>query len=68
MTGEPTNLAKELKGLVVPVTWTDIYHALEEDNIPTDVAVSTLTFFGMGLQTFQPEEWPRKGKTRRRLQ
>lgn len=66
MTGEPTNVVKELKGMMLPLTWVDIYHAMEEGNIPQDVAVSTLTFFGMGLQTFQPEEWPRKTKTRRR--
>lgn len=66
MTGEPTNLLKELKGLALPVTWVDIYHAMEEDGIPGDVAVSTLSFFGMGLQTFQPEEWPRKTTSRRR--
>lgn len=66
MTGEPTNLAKELKGMMLPVTWVDVYHAMEEDGIPKDAAVSILAFFGMGLQTFQPEEWPRKTTSRRR--
>lgn len=43
-------------GLIVPMNYGDIKDALEEQDVPTGVAMGVLATFGMGLQTFEPKE------------
>jgi len=64
----PVTLAGELLKFKNPITYTDIYHAMEEDNIPEDVMVSALAWLGAGLITYQPEENPRASTKPRRRQ
>ena len=64
--GQPTTVAKDAWDMVHPMTWEDIYHAMEEDGIAKDAALSILTFLGDGMQTIQPEENPNTASTSRR--
>lgn len=52
--GEPTSLAGVSVGQVLPMQFDDIYKALREQNVPTGAALSMLSIFGMGLQTYGP--------------
>lgn len=51
--GQPTSLGNEGAKLVVPLTYADIYKAIEDQGVERGTAMSLATFFGMGLQTYQ---------------
>jgi hypothetical protein len=38
---------------VIPLAYRDIYEAFLDQDVPQATALSMLTFFGMGLQTYE---------------
>lgn len=56
MTGEEVNLLNTGTQLVHPMTYGDIWDVMQEEGIPTDIGLSILAFFGMGLQTYDSGE------------
>ncbi len=52
LAGQPVTLKSEAGKMVVPLTYTDVYQALEEQDLPPGVALSLLAFLGEGLQTY----------------
>lgn len=51
--GNKATLENQLTNYVTPMTYMDIYQALEEQDLPDGVAVSLLAFLGEGLQTYE---------------
>jgi hypothetical protein len=51
--GEEVDLKTFPLKLITPLAYRDIYEALLENNVPKTTAFSILTFFGMGLQTYE---------------
>jgi len=43
-----------------PMAYNDIYKVMKEEGMPTNIALSLLTFWGMGLQTYHKK--PAKGR------
>jgi hypothetical protein len=58
--GNPVTLKGELWKMSHPITYNDIYHAMEEDGIDQDLIAAGLYFFGEGGWTDQPEERKRE--------
>lgn len=52
--GEKTSLAKEAGKLFVPLSFQDIYKAMQDQGIPRGTALSVLSLFGMGMNTYGP--------------
>jgi hypothetical protein len=50
--GSETTILKETGNLVGPITYYDIYNALQEQDVPEATAMSLLAFLGEGLQTY----------------
>ena len=48
-----------------PITWLDIYDAMKEQGVPAGSAMGLLSFFGLGLQTYQPKQHPTSRTNRR---
>jgi len=70
---ETGTLLTEAGKLMVPITHKDIYDVMIMDGVPTNVALSLLTFMGEGLQTFEkrkqkPTTLRRKSKFKFRKQ
>lgn len=51
--------------LMTPITWADAYEAMKEEGIAEGLALSTLAFWGMGLQTYQDRRTKPKRNRRR---
>jgi hypothetical protein len=51
--GEEVDLKTFPLKLITPLAYRDIYEALLENDVPKTTAFSILTFFGMGLQTYE---------------
>jgi len=64
----PVTLRGELLKMSHPITYDDVWHAMEEPDLPQDLFVSALALLGAGLITYQPEEQPGTRKTPRRNQ
>lgn len=60
--GNEATIMSEAGKLSSPITYKDIYEAMELEGVPLKVAVSLLTFLGEGLQTYKPKD----SKKRRR--
>lgn len=56
LSGNEADLLNQSANLVAPITYTDIYQALEEQNLPEGVAVSLLAILGEGLQTYNSQK------------
>lgn len=54
--GERLTPWKLTKGMVVPISLSDILDSMEEQGIPGGTALSLLAIFGMGVQTYQAQE------------
>jgi hypothetical protein len=54
--GEPVTVTGQLKQRLVPITYGDIYDVMQELGIEKGAALSILTFFGEGLQTYQDKK------------
>ncbi len=52
LAGNKADLTNQALNLSAPVTYMDIYEALEEQDLPEGVALSLLALFGEGLQTY----------------
>lgn len=52
LSGQPATLGSEARKMVAPLTYIDIYEALEEQDLPAGAALSLLAFLGEGLQTY----------------
>ncbi len=52
--GEKTGLASEAGRLFVPLSFQDIYTAMQDQGIPKGAALGVLSLFGMGLNTYGP--------------
>jgi hypothetical protein len=50
--GEPTTPLKEAGKFVVPLAFSDIKDAIQEQGVPAGAAMGTLAIFGDGLQTY----------------
>lgn len=50
--GNPATVASEAGKMALPLTYMDIYQAMREQNVPEGTALSILSFFGDGLQTY----------------
>jgi hypothetical protein len=51
--GEEVDLTTFPLKLITPLAYVDIYEALQEKGVSAGTALSILTFFGMGLQTYE---------------
>lgn len=58
--GQPVN-ASSLGARAFPITYQDIYQAMQEQGVPKGAAMGLLAVFGAGLQTYAPKE-PKPGK------
>jgi hypothetical protein len=65
MTGEEVSLLNTAGQLLYPMTYGDLYDVMQEDGVPTNVAISVLTFLGMGLQTYDANNNQASGATSR---
>lgn len=50
--GNPATVQNQALNLSMPLTYMDVYQALEEQDLPEGVALSLLTMLGDGLQTY----------------
>lgn len=50
--GEPVTPASAAKGLLVPLSFQDIYETLKQRGVPSAAAIGLLSIFGMGVQTY----------------
>lgn len=50
--GEPTTPGSVAEKLLVPMSFDDIYRAMQEQGIPKGTAIALLSLLGMGVQTF----------------
>lgn len=50
--GNQATLANQSANFITPLTYVDIYQALEEQDLPTGVSLSLLALLGEGLQTY----------------
>lgn len=64
LAGNEATFANQAGNLVAPLTYIDIYEALEEQDLPAGVAVSLLAMLGEGLQTYKPKEKKQMGVAR----
>ncbi|HEX2900441.1 MAG TPA: hypothetical protein VHS96_12040, partial [Bacteroidia bacterium] len=64
LAGNEATFANQAGNLVAPLTYMDIYEALEEQNLPVGVSASLLAMLGEGLQTYKPREKKQMGGTR----
>jgi hypothetical protein len=53
--GEPVTAKSVIKNLVVPLSLRDIYDAMKEQGMPKGAALSILSIFGDGLQTYDSQ-------------
>lgn len=51
--GEPVTPESTAKSMVVPISYDDILKTMEEQGIPRGTALSLLSLFGMGVQTYE---------------
>lgn len=58
--GNEATLLNQGVNLSGPVTYMDIYQALEEQDLPEGVSLGLLAMLGEGLQTFDPKRRPAK--------
>jgi uncharacterized coiled-coil protein SlyX len=58
--GNKADLTNQALNLSAPVTYMDIYQALEEQDLPEGVALGLLAMFGEGLQTYDANAKRRK--------
>jgi hypothetical protein len=61
LVGNAVNPETEGVKLFAPITYTDVYQAMREQDVPTGTALGLLAFLGEGLQTQQPK--PTKANT-----
>jgi hypothetical protein len=54
--GESVTLTSLAKESIMPLSFGDIYKAMQAQGVPKGAALSMLTFFGMGLQTYQSKD------------
>uniref|UniRef100_A0A6M3XFX5 Putative tail tape measure protein n=1 Tax=viral metagenome TaxID=1070528 RepID=A0A6M3XFX5_9ZZZZ len=50
--GEEVTIKSTAKNLAIPFTWGDIVDVMKEQGLPEATAMSIVTFFGMGMQTY----------------
>lgn len=55
VTGEPTNLTKELLSLITPLSGNDVYSAMKEHGLVKGAALGLLAFFGDSVNTYSPK-------------
>jgi hypothetical protein len=53
LVGEKVTLYDIPKETIVPLSFMDIYDAMEEEGIPAGMALGTLGLFGIGIQTHE---------------
>ncbi len=51
--GKPVTLTSEAKRSLTPLAMSDILKTMEEQGVPRGTALSILSMFGMGLQTYE---------------
>ena len=56
MDGSDTTVVKETGNLMGPITWLDIYKALQEQDLPTATTMSLLALLGEGLQNYEKKK------------
>jgi len=49
--------------LMTPITWADAYEAIKEHGVGEGLALSTLAFWGIGLQTYQDRRTTKRRKS-----
>jgi hypothetical protein len=52
VSGEPVTPTSVVKDVVMPLSFNDIYEVMKEQGVPAGSALSMLSIFGMGLQTY----------------
>lgn len=60
LAGNKATVANQALNLSGPLTWIDIYQALEEQDLPDGVALGLLAALGEGLQTYDPKHKRKK--------
>ena len=58
--GNKADVLNQALNLSAPLTYMDVYHALEQNDLPEGVALSLLTIFGEGLQTYDDKHKKKK--------
>jgi hypothetical protein len=58
MVGQPVTLASTALNLTEPLSWNDIYGAIEKQGLGKGAALGTLALFGDGVQTYSPRVKP----------
>lgn len=51
--GQPVTLATEIKRNLIPISYGDIYEAMQQQGVPKGTALAILSIFGMGVQTYE---------------
>lgn len=64
LAGNPATLSNQAANFVTPLSYMDIYEALEEQDLPPGVAASLLAMLGEGLQTYTPRDQKQMGVAR----
>jgi hypothetical protein len=59
LAGQPATLQNQAFNMVAPLSYFDIYEALEEQDLPEGVSLSLLALLGEGLQTYKNQK-PKK--------
>lgn len=54
--GEPTDALKTAKRMILPITYGDIYEAVDTEGAAPGLAMGIAAFLGAGLQTIKPSE------------
>lgn len=52
--GEPTNALDEAKRMLIPMSFSEAQETMEEQGVPQGTALTILSLFGMGVQTYDP--------------
>jgi hypothetical protein len=65
LAGKEATLLNQAANMVVPLTYVDIYQALEEQDLPEGVALSLLALLGEGLQTYKPKPAKQMGSPKK---
>jgi hypothetical protein len=62
LAGNEADIGSQSLNLVAPLTYKEIYQALEEQDLPEGVALGLLALLGEGLQTYEPNSRKKTGK------
>jgi hypothetical protein len=60
--GESVTYGSMLGEATIPLSFRDIYEAMQDQGVPKGAALGLISLFGVGLQTYQPRRHKRPAR------